>query len=157
MGLNVKIYYPTAHSGELVLPKPQQESKRSYLLSVDNKPLVEEIKLWRPKKSWNQVKAIFGLALKIVKTEYDDRGWDTSMLFRLEKPTGIGVTADLLKVYFYSVCPIFNSAGNPITLSDEEVTTERAAKFLTDIQAWASSQWSIYIPDPDKNWQQSQK
>ena len=147
-----KRFYPTAQSGELVLPPMLQESRRSYLISVDGKSLVEDLKLWRPRKSHQQVKAIFGLALKLVVAEFNDRGWDTSMLFKCPNPTGIGITADLLKMYLYSVCPIFNDHGDAITLSDEDCTTDRAAKFLTDIQAWSASQWTIYIPDPDPNW-----
>lgn len=148
----MKTFNPTARSGELVLPPMLQESRRSYLLSSEGRVLIETIKLWRPRKSHQQVKVLFGYALKIIKTEFDDRGLDTSFLFKDVEPTGIGVTIDLLKIYFYSRCPIFSDTGTAITLSHEDCTSEKASKFLTDIMAWAASQWLIYIPDPDPNW-----
>jgi len=151
-----KRFYPTAQSGELVLPPMLQESRRLYLISIDGRSLVEDLKLWRPQKSHQQVKALFGLAMKMLKTTFDDNGWDTSVLFRLPKPTGIAVTVDLFKLYFYSVCPMFNDHGVPITLSDEDCTTDRAAKFFSDIQAWAASQWTIYIADPNPNWKEKE-
>jgi len=113
---------------------------------------VIDIKLWRPGKTHQQVKAIFGLALKSIKQEFDDRGWDTSILLRSEMPTGIAVTPTLLKEYLYAVCPIFNDSGDAITLSHKDCDTAKTAKFFSDIQAWVSTQWCILIPDPDPSW-----
>ena len=148
----MKTFYFTVQDGDVVLPKLQEESRKLYLASMEGKQGVETLKLWRPQKSHNQVKAIFGLALKTIKREFDDRGWDTSFLFQCPNPTGLGVTADLLKMYLYTACPIFNDSGKAITLSDEDCTTDKAAKFFGDIQAWAASQWSINISDPDPGW-----
>lgn len=139
-------------SGELVLPKQQNVLRESYLCSVEGKYLVETLKLFRPHKTRQQVKTIFGFVLSRIKEEFDNRGWDTSILFGLPDPTGIGVTVDLLKLYFYSVCPMFTDDNKIITLSHIECDITIAARFIDNIIAWAASQWHIYISDPDPNW-----
>lgn len=148
----MKTFYFTVQGGDVVLPKLQEESRKLYLASMEGKQGVETLKLWRPQKSHNQVKAIFGLALGTIKREFDDRGWGTSLLLRTELPTGVAVSTWLVKEYLYAVCPIFDDHGNAITLSHKDCTTDKAAKFFNDIQAWAASQWQIYIQDPDPGW-----
>jgi hypothetical protein len=138
--------------GKLNFPLMQDELRRQCLTSWEGKQIVETITIWRPGKSHQQVKAIFGLALSTIKHEFDDRGWDTSMLLRIDTPTGIEVSIEILKAYLYAACPIFDDHGDAITLSNKNCDTTRAAKFFTDITAFAASQWAIYIPDPDPNW-----
>ena len=137
---------------KLTFPGMQDALWKQRLITWNEKQIVVDLKVWRPSKSHQQVKAIFGLALKSIKQEFDDRGWDTSILLRSEMPTGIAVTPTLLKEYLYAVCPIFNDSGEAITLSHKDCDTEKTAKFLTDIQAWSATQWCIYIPDPDPSW-----
>ena len=104
----------------------------------------------RKPKSQEQLGAIFGLAIAMIIAEFNDLGMDTSYLLKTDKPTGIGVTADLLKEYFYAVCPIFDDDGKRVTLS--KMSTKQAAEFFDAIRNYASSQWGIVIPDPDRNW-----
>ncbi len=137
---------------KLNFPGMQKELWRQRLITWNEKQVVVDLKLWRPSKSHQQVKAIFGLALATLVREFDDRGWDTSVLFRLPRPTGIPCVADDFKRWLYAACPIYDSDGKYITLSKSN--TEQASKFLDDIQATASTEWTIYIPDPDKNWRQ---
>jgi hypothetical protein len=138
--------------GKLNFPIMQDELRQWCLTTWNGKQVVETITLWRPGKSHQQVKAIFGLAIGTIKREFDDRGWDTSILLRTDTPTGIAVSDMLIKEYLYAACPIFDDHGDAITLSHKDCDTSRAAKFLMDIQAFAATQWNIYIPDPDKSW-----
>jgi hypothetical protein len=43
-----------------------------------------------------------------------------------------------------------NDEGERITLSKAD--TSQASKFFEDIRAFAASQWSVNIPDPDPDW-----
>lgn len=111
-----------------------------------------EIKRLGKPKSQDQLGAIFGLAIAQIIAEFNDLGMDTSYLIKTDKPTGIGVTTDLLKEYLYAVCPIYGDSGGRITLS--KANTSQAAKFFDDIRNYASSQWGIVIPDPNPKWRE---
>ena len=89
-----------------------------------------------------------------IKQEFDDRGWDSSILLNLDKPTGIGVTTNFLKEYFYIVTPMYSDDGKRITLSHKDCDTKAASKFFDDVSAWCASQFSIYIPSPDPLWRE---
>ena len=109
-----------------------------------------ECKRTRKDKSQEQLGAIFGLAIAMIIAEFNDLGMDTSYLIKTDKPTGIGVTSDFLKEYFYAVCPVFDDDGKRVTLS--RMSTAQAASFFDAIRNYASSQWGIVIPDPDRNY-----
>jgi len=143
----IKIY-GVIQNGEFCAMPEQQRLEAHYLKEYKDGTLAERItrKFGQPKTK-HQLGAHFGLALAIIIAEFDDRGYDTSFLYRIDKPTGIRIDKDLLKDYFYSVCPIFE-AGQRITLS--KATSEQASKHFNDVRNWASSQWQIVIPEPDK-------
>ncbi len=103
-------------------------------------------------KTWSQVKTIFGLAIAQIVADFESRGWDSSMLLNLEKPTGVPVSAGLLKEFLYAVCPIYDDNDKLITLSKAD--TRQAAFFFDDIRNFAASQWSLYIPEPNPNWKE---
>jgi len=108
-----------------------------------------EAKRSRKDKSQDQLGAIFGLALNTIKAEFDDRGWDTSYLLKIDLPTGNEITIDFLKEYFYATCGVYNEKGL-VRLSKSN--TKQAAQFFENIRNFASSQWGIYIPEPNPNW-----
>ena len=101
-------------------------------------------------RTQHQLGAHFGLALTFIIETFNDRGYDTSIIYKLELPTGIGVTKDLLKDFFYSACPIFDGNGDKITLGKASI--EQTAKHFDDIRNYAASQWQIVIPEPNKDW-----
>ncbi len=113
-------------------------------------PIEETLRKISPHKTNKQIKTIFGLCLTTIIQGFNDNGWDSSILLNLPKPTGIGVSKVLLKEYLYAVCPISNDSGGRVTLSD--ATIEQAMKFIDDIRNFASSQWSIYVPEPNPDW-----
>ena len=108
----------------------------------------------RKGKSQKQLGAIFGLMMARAKCELDDRGMDTSFIFKLDNPTGIDICIEDLKQYFYTTCPIYNEEGIRITLSKSN--TKEAARFFDNVVSYMASQWSIVIPNPDKDWKEKE-
>jgi len=95
-----------------------------------------------------QLAALFGLALARIKQAYDDSGWDTSYIFKIDHPTGVEVTVEQLKEYFYSLYPMTDN-GKRVTLST--CSKEQASYFFEAIRNHVAP-WGIEIPDPDPNW-----
>ena len=110
----------------------------------------EAVKRAVKSKSQNQLGAIFGLAIDRIIVEFNDNGWDTSYLLGLDKPTGNPVSTGLMKEYLYGVCGVKDDDGKLVTLS--RMNTIQANEFLEAICRFAITQWSIYIPEPDKNY-----
>jgi len=138
-------------NGHLTFPPAIAEERRRYIERLREGAVVsEDLSHYRAPKSQKQLGAHFGLMLAMAVIELNDRGYDTSFLLRIDKPTGIGITRDMLKEYLYSVCPIFNNEGAKITLSN--ATTEQAAKHFEDCRNFLASQWQINVPKPDINW-----
>ena len=148
-------YIGTIQNGSIVFNVTQLSMRKRQLHDLKNgTPISEEIKVVRQSKTHQQVKTIFGLAIQRIKQEFDDRGWDNSILLGLNIPTGNEVTTGLLKEFLYAVCPIRNEEGKRITLSHKDCDTKAASRFFDEIAAWAASQWSVFIPAPDINWRE---
>jgi hypothetical protein len=118
----------------------------------DGTPVKMKLTRISPHKTHQQVKTIFGLVIAMIIDVFEERGTDSSVLLNTDKPTGVPVSKDLLKEYFYVVCPIYDSDSNRITLGSRKVTIEKAAQFIDEIRNFAATQWSIDVPDPDPNW-----
>lgn len=141
----------TKSDGKFLLPPALAEEKRKFWERVPENAIVESsLVVKRRDKSQNQLGAIWGLMLAQAVNELEDRGYDTSFIYNLPEPTGIPIDTKALCEYFYNACPIYNEAGARITLSKSD--TEQAAKFFNNVRNWLASQWSISVPEPDKNW-----
>ncbi len=116
----------------------------------DGTPLIKTMEVVRKSKSGKQLGAIFGLMLTRAAVELADKGWDTSYIYKLDNPTGIEISVDDLKQYFYTVCPIYNEEGIRISLSKSN--TKEAAKFFDDCRNYLASQWEIHVPEPDPSY-----
>ena len=129
----------------------QVAERRRYLESLENGTAVKETitKQTRP-KSQQQLGAHFGLALQRIIEAFNDMGWDSSMILNLPKPTGTGTTKGMLQEFFYALFPVFDEGGKRKTMRD--FSTAEESKFYEQINSFASSQWGIYIPDPNLNW-----
>ena len=137
--------------GKLHFSPPINEARRAFIARLKDETLVEEtLTVPRLNKSQKQLGAIWGLALATVVQELDDRGYDTSFIFNTPNPTGIGISSDMLCEYMYQVCPTYGEGGKRITLS--KMDTAQAAKFFDDCRNFWSSQWQIYVHEPDKDW-----
>ena len=148
-------FYGIAREGHFLVRTALIQARKEFLSNIkDETLLIEDLKIYRPAKSQKQLGAWFGLFCKIVLTEFSDNGWDTSLLLKLDKPTGIEVSEGLLKEYMYSVCPMHNENGRRITMSDNDCDTIIMAKFFDDCRNFASSQWSIFVPEPDPKWRE---
>lgn|SRR4030042_252705 len=110
-------------------------------------------RLKAPKTS-AQLKTWWGLFAATIITEFNDRGYDTSYILKVDKPTGIPISRDLLKEYLYNVCPVFRD-GRRITMSSMD--TEEMSRFFDDCRNFAASQWNIFVPEPDPNWREKEK
>ena len=140
----------TKQDGQLVHAPSIAEEKRKYWERVPEGAIVESsLTVKRRDKTTNQLGAIWGLMLSQAVSELDDRGYDTSFIYNLFNPTGIGITKDDLCHFFYQACPIYND-GERITLSKSN--TEQAAKFFNDARNYMASQWGINIPEPNQDW-----
>jgi hypothetical protein len=144
-------FYGTKKDGKLVMPPAIAEEKRKFWDRIpDGAEIESAIVVKRRDKSQAQLGAIWGLMLAQAVNELHDRGYDTSFIYNLDKPTGIPIDTDDLCQFFYQACPIRDTEGNVITL--RRADTEQANKFFEDVRNWLASQWSISIPDPDPNW-----
>lgn len=130
----------------------QDESLKRYLASLkDGARLQVRISRETRPRTNKQLATIFGLLLARIKQFFDDSGWDTSYIFRIEHPTGVGVSVEQLKDYFYALYPMADDDGKRCTLSS--ASTEQAAKFFEDVRNHVAP-WGIEVPDPDKDWKQ---
>ena len=146
-------FFGIIKQGKIMLTQSQKLLREHFLASIkDDTRLVETIERDTKPKTYAQIKTIFGLAIAQIVAEFSDRGWDSSMLLNLNKPTGIPISQGLLKEFLYAVCPIYDENDKWITLSKTD--TRQAAKFFDEIRNYAASQWSIYIPEPNPNWKE---
>ena len=105
----------------------------------------------RPSKSHQQIKALWGLVIEMVKREFDDRGWDLNMLLPTANvPTGIPVPRDVLKAVFYAACGNVGDQGERKTMSQMNVL--EMSRFFENCRDHAARTWGIIVPDPDPNW-----
>lgn len=148
-------FYGTIQGGEITLSNEQIVLRGQYLSELkDGTQIYERIGIYRRPKTDAQLKAFWGLFASTVINEFNDRGWDTSFILKIDKSTGIGIDRDLLKEYMYSVCSCFDDNHKKVTMSGMD--TAQMAKFFDDCRNFAASQWSIYVPEPDKNWKENQ-
>ena len=145
-------FHGTKTNGKFVAPAPIAELARRHWESIkEGSEVVKDVYVPRNSRSEKQLGAIWGLMLSTVSIELSDMGYDTSIIYNLDQPTGIEIAKDDLCNFFYSACPIWRD-GKRITLSKAD--TKEAAKFFEDIRNYASSQWGINVPDPNPNWKQ---
>jgi len=144
-------FYGTKNNGNICFSAMQLQFRKLYIESLkDGAEIKESITILRKSKTNKQVKAHWGMIINMSLAEFEDRGYDTSYILRLDKPTGIAISKDLLYEYLCNVCPIFDENGKRITLS--KMDTAQASKFFEDCRNHLASQWSIYISEPDENW-----
>jgi len=149
-------FYGQSRNGTLAMSPEQKESRCRYLANFKVDDIIEEtLKKHRNQKSQRQLGAWWGLFCKTVLAEFNDRGWDTSYIFKLTKPTGIGISKELLKEFMYAMCPSYNDPGERTTMSG--MNTLQMAGFFDDCRNFAASQWSIVVPEPDPKWREKIK
>ena len=144
-------FYGTKIDDRLVYPAAIAEEHRKFWNSIKDGAIVKSsLIVPREDKSNAQLGAIWGLMLSQAVNILEERGYDTSFIYNLRQPTGIGITKDDLCKFFYTACPIRNEDGKVITLS--KANTVQAAKFFDDVRNWMAGQWAIVIADPNPDW-----
>lgn len=143
-------FHGEIQNGDLILPASQLVQRQNYLRSFKDGSLVTEvIKKTTRGKTWSQCKLLFGLGFATILAKFEEWGYDTSYILKIDKPTGVGVTDSMLKDFFYSMYPTYRDEKR-ITLRD--MTTTEAGAYYESIRNFASSQWSIWIPECDPDW-----
>lgn len=146
-------FHGTKQADGIMYPAIQDELFRRYVASMKDGTLVRvAITKSEAQKTYQQIKAIWGLAIAQILDAFEDRGWDASIIYGDNIPTGTKVSKGTLLEFLYQRCPIEDDEGNRIRLSNKQCSIERATKFFDDIRNFAASQWSITVPDPDPNW-----
>ena len=141
----------TVKKGQMSMSPAQAALRRHWLTSLTNgTEIIETLQKRGKPKTWEQCKMHFGLALQRIVEGFDDNGWDCSMLLNLPDPTGVGIDKDMLQMFFYALFPTLNEDGERITLS--KMDTKQESAFYEKITNFASSQWQIVIPEPQKDW-----
>lgn len=141
-------YTALVKDGKLLYAPDQLAARKEYLQKMEGQIVKETLTKHYQAKSNQQLKAWWGLFAKMVISEFDYRGWDTSYLLNLNEPTGIGVSSGLLKDYMYAKCPCYDE-DKRITMSN--MNTIQMAKFFDDCRNFAASQWQIVVPEPRKD------
>lgn len=138
-------------NGSFTMSPMQLQLKRNWLKAHKDETEISMTLSDKKPKSKKQLGAHFGLAINTIIEEFDSRGWDSSVIYKLEKNNGVGVYVDMLQNYFYALYPTFYE-GKWITMSDQNFSSADESRFFEAIRNHAASQWSIYIPEPNPEW-----
>lgn len=148
----MKEFHGIIQNGHFELSLTQLKQREAYLSSLkDGTRVIETLRKEGKKKSWEQVKAHWGLVINTILANFESNGWDCSILYNLPMPTGVPVNRDMLHQFFYALFPTYVD-GKLITMSSDEWTTHHSSFLFENVRNFAASQWSIYIPDPDPDW-----
>ena len=140
-------------SRKLAFASDQKKLYESCLASFkDNTRVSVKVERLRKPKTNQQVKTHWGLCVGMVKTVFDDRGYDTSMFLNLEIPTGVSVPKRMITEILYAAVGPRDDEGEIITISNKKMTSEKMSKFFEESRNWIASQWHIHIPEPNPNW-----
>ena len=146
-------FYGTIDDDWINFPGEQEKLMHNYCTETKNGTMVYlRIGKYSAPKTNAQLRAWWGLFAATVITEFNDRGYDTSFILNIDKPTGIPIDRDLLKEYMYNVCPVYDDEGRKIGMSS--MSTEQMSKFFDDCRNYVASQWNIFVPEPDKEHKQ---
>ena len=142
-------FYGTIEGNRINFPGEQTHLMKEYLSSTKDGTMVYvRIGKYSAPKTNAQLRAWWGLFAATVITEFNDRGYDTSFLLNIDKPTGIPIDRDILKEYMYNVCPVYKEDRR---IGMSSMSVEQMSKFFDDCRNFVASQWNIFVPEPDKN------
>lgn len=128
--------------GKLTLSATQHELRERYLSSLKEGTFVREtLKREGNVKTHKQVKAHFGLVVEMVRLRLEEMGVDVC---------GVSVNKEMVYDILKKACFGVGDFGETLGLS--KMTTEQASKAFENCQAWAATQLSLNIPDPDPEW-----
>ena len=139
--------------GDLSFAPHILEQRNRYIAGLKDGLTVEvAYTVLRSSKTQKQLGAWFGLFCQTVLDKFSHDGWGTELVYRLEKPTGIEIEPEELKYYMYSVVPVFADSKR---LGMSKMDTQQMANFFDKCRNYASSQWGIYVPEPNPLWREN--
>jgi len=95
-------------------------------------------------KSYQQVKAFFGLVVTMAKRKFDEMGIDCM---------GVPLSEDMVKEVLYRYCAGVGENGRTVRLSKQSMA--QACDFFTNCQNWLA-QFGVIVPSPDPAWREKQ-
>ena len=131
------------NAGKIVLAPEIKRLRDQYLASLPDGCVVRETitKVAKP-KSYQQVKAFFGLVVMMAKAEFDRRGVDCM---------GVALSEDMVKQVLYHYCAGVGENGKTVTLSNQSMA--QACDFFENCRTWLA-QFGVIVPDPDPAWRE---
>ena len=144
-------FYGTKQNDKAVYPPVIAEQRRKQWAKIPEGAIFKSsLVVPRNPKTYQQIKAHWGMVIGMTIEELDSRGYDTSFLYNLPTPTGIAIKGAQLQQFLYAACPTYAEDGRELTLS--KMDTMEASDFFDRCRSFLASQWSIVIPEPDKDW-----
>ncbi len=140
----MRTYYPTIKDGVPVLPIHTAQSRRQWLRTLkEGTVLVVDMRIKRPEKSHQQVKAHFGLCVTMVRERMIELGYG---VFNCPP------SKDMVHEILTKACMGVGDHGKSIRMSSPEMTTARMAKVFENIRDFAATELQLVIPDPNPDW-----
>jgi hypothetical protein len=141
-------------NGGLSFAENIHQLRSSYLISLkEGQQGIERLSLYRPRKTYEQVKLIMGYMIRETIVQANDLGIDCSdflqYLIQKDIPKGVPLTMDFLHQLMYMMSPTTDEDGRKITLSQMDViqAMELFERFRNMV-----APCGIIIQDPDPNW-----
>lgn len=106
-------------------------------------------------KSRKQLGDYWGHITKQIIDELTEMGHGCELLYKNMDSTGVKITPDMLKLYFYAMFPVLKEDGSRKTMRD--FTTTDMVQFSENIRNFCAGQWGIAIMPPDKDWRKNAK
>lgn len=141
----------TITDGKFTMSAVQIEARKQWLANKkEGAEIVDTLSVAKRSKTNRQLGAYWGLGMSVAEAEFDRRGFDTSYILRIDKPTGNKITKERLYEFLLDACPIYDENGNRITLS--KTNTIQMAQFYDACRNYLASQYNVQIPEIDPNW-----
>jgi hypothetical protein len=102
-----------------------------------------EYKIFRPHGTQKQAGAHFGLVIEMIRKRMEELGWDIC---------GVLPNKEMIHEILKKCCGGVGENGG--TMNFRDMDAEQRSKFFENCRAWAATQLSLNIPDPDPNWKE---
>ena len=136
------LYGTVNDSHQLIFNKATNELKSSFVQSCKPGQVVRvTLTKTRADKTYQQVKAVWGLIIPITKRALDDAGVDCM---------GVALSKDMVKSILYRFCGAVGDDGEIVPMSSQ--TVDQASKFFENARQWLASTFNVNVPDPDPEW-----
>jgi hypothetical protein len=111
-----------------------------------------EVKNTNP-KSRKQLGDFFGHISKQIIEELTDKGHGCEVIYKFldTDVTGVKITEDMLRQFFYAIFPVFKEDGVTRKTMRDYTTTDMK-NFSENIRNFVAAKWQIVVEPPDPNY-----